>query len=701
MLDKSRSQWVNWRREPVNGKITKVPYQPNGYKASSTKSDTWSTYEAVSAARADFDGIGIIFDGSILGVDIDHILVAGTIQDKASRDFVDESNTYTEISPSGDGLHLFFKLSEPFSPVSNKHKPSEAIGYECYSQGRYFTVTENIFEDRSTMRTIDAIEAERLLKLLGYPWKKMANSEQMDRIGLREDKILETMFRASNGVKAKALYEGDISLYNKDESAADMAFCNMLAFYSGKRPDVMERLWLSSPLGKREKVQQRKDYRDATIRHAIEYTSEVFGGDKSADGVDAYITKKTKNGEVILLCTENVQTFLNHINEFQFRFDEFKQNIEIKRNGVWKSLSDADTLQIQSVVSRRHPAFGMVTKQMIFDAVQSNAYMHSFDSVKDYFNSLRWDGTPRIDSFLTKAYNTPDDEYHRAVGSNWLKGIAHRAMVPGCKFDYVLVLEGPQGSRKSMSLAALAAPWHAETTLNPDNKDFFMILLGNLIVEFAEGETISRAEVKKLKATITVQEDVIRLPYERTVSRLKRRCVFAMTTNEDHYLKDDTGNRRWLPVHIGERIDVEWITANRDQLFAEAFHRVITLKEPTWEFPVEETEAAQAQRRMVDPRVETIDEWYVNKNDAERNLGITTREVFDVLDGQNHASAFYKPREMNRSDEMQISSILKEHLKLVSRREMINGVYKTRYFPTQKTPKYMEPIPVTLNGLVF
>ncbi len=672
----------------MGGKPTKVPYQPNGNRASSTDKRTWSSYEEVKEKASSFSGIGIVFDGASVGIDLDHIIAGGSITDSASRVFVEMANTYTEISPSGTGLHLIFNLSEPFEPTSNKYNTGDGARYECYSTKRYFTVTEDIFEDREDVRTVDAVEIVRLLSVLSYPWKIPTTPAptQMDSVGLDEDKITSVMFSSSNGVKAKKLWDGDISIHNNDASSADMALCCMLAFYSGKKPDVIERLWLSSPAGQREKTRSRKDYRDRTIAAAITYTSDVFTADRSHDRAVDYITKTTKDGKKILLCTENIQIFLNSSPEFskRFRFDEFTQKIEFKKTDTWRDLTDADILYVQSVVSKIHPAFGMVSKMMIEDAVHSNAYNHSYDSVREYITRLVWDGTPRLNTWLSRAYEAPADPYHIAIGSNWLKGMIQRAIEPGCKFDYVLVLEGPQGAKKSMSLAALAAPWHVETTQTPDNRDFFMLLLGHLVVEFSEGETISRADTKKLKAIITMQEDVLRLPYARSISTIPRRCVFAMTTNEEHYLKDDTGNRRWLPFLTGT-IDVEWIKENRDQLFAEAYHRVIILREPTWEFPKEETEDAQSQRRTIDPQAEEVVEWYCGLTEEQRNDGITTKNAFDAIYNKS-TTVILREAKMNRVDEIRMGSILRVSLFLKKKRQMTNGVTKNRYFPTERTP---------------
>ena len=110
------------------------------------------------------------------------------------------------------------------------------------------------------------------------------------------------------------------------------------------------------------------------------------------------------------------------------------------------------------------------------------------------------------------------------------------------------------------------------------------------------GDILSRAGVRAVKSLITKTEDQYRLPYEKAVQTLKRGCVFAMTTNDTEYLKDETGNRRWLPVKLEKEADIKWIIKNRDQLYAEAFHRVEFLGETTWEYPKKELDILQDSR---------------------------------------------------------------------------------------------------------
>ena len=201
---------------------------------------------------------------------------------------------------------------------------------------------------------------------------------------------------------------------------------------------------------------------------------------------------------------------------------------------------------------------------------------------------------------------------------------------------------------------------------------------GKALIEFSEGETLSRTEVKRMKAIITMQVDKYRPPYERVSRDFPRRCIFAMTTNQDQYLKDETGNRRWLPVRVVKaKADVEWLAENRNQLFAEAYHRAITLGETVHEFPEEETKRQQELRRITDPNQEIIVEWYYEKiTEDERQEGITVHQVYnDCL----HRGFPSKP--MAKYEEMQISGVIKDVLKLVKKETMRDKKRAIRWYP--------------------
>ena len=216
--------------------------------------------------------------------------------------------------------------------------------------------------------------------------------------------------------------------------------------------------------------------------------------------------------------------------------------------------------------------------------------------------------------------------------------------------------------------------------MSTDSKDFFEQFQGKAIIEFSEGETLSRTEVKKMKAIITTQIDRFRPSYGHFSTDHPRRCVFAMTTNQHQYLKDETGNRRWLPVSVVfSEANVECLGSNRDQLFAEAYYRLTALNETTYEFPKEETLRQQAMRRISDPNEERICDWYLNEiTDNKRAEGITITQVY-----QSALHSGFMTSGMKKFEEMSIAAILKDVLLLERRRKTDNNIQTWKWFPLE------------------
>jgi len=387
--------------------------------------------------------------------------------------------------------------------------------------------------------------------------------------------------------------------------------------------------------------------------------------------------------KVITLCTENIKRILleHELFKDRIRKDTFRDIIEIKFGNKWHKYADVHAVILMNEIATNFAPFQKVNKGMVMDAVDNVAEINKYDSATDYIKSLKWDNVPRLDNWLSTVYGVEADDYHIAVGSNWIKGLVKRIIEPGCKFDYVLVIEGEQGTLKSSSFAALGGDWYIETTMNTDNKDFFMQFAGNVIIEFSEGETLSRTDVKRMKAIITTQVDKFRAPYERVPKDHPRRCVFAMTTNESEYLKDDTGNRRWLPVRMVKPFaDVHWISENRDQLFAEAYHRLYSLNENVYEFPHERTMQEQADRMETSPYQERVEDWYFNRiSQDRRDKGITVQDIWENV--MNSSPAFAKP--ITRYDSMVIAGILKK-IGLEKNRVMVNNIRQMRWFLSEK-----------------
>jgi predicted P-loop ATPase len=209
----------------------------------------------------------------------------------------------------------------------------------------------------------------------------------------------------------------------------------------------------------------------------------------------------------------------------------------------------------------------------ILETLLSVSLKSRFHPVRDYFNGLKWDGKPRIDTWLKDYLGAEGfDEYLSQVSAKVLCAIVARVFKPGTKFDYVLILEGEQGCGKSTAIEHLASrEWYTDTMIDLKNKDSFMALEGCVIMELAELSSFKGVSQDVIKNFITSPTDKYRKPYNRQMGEYKRQCVFIGTTNDVEYLKDMTGNRRFWPVEVnGYDFKKALILRDRDQLFAEA-----------------------------------------------------------------------------------------------------------------------------------
>jgi len=231
-----------------------------------------------------------------------------------------------------------------------------------------------------------------------------------------------------------------------------------------------------------------------------------------------------------------------------------------------------DEHDILTAASLQHLGIS-VNKEIAGQAVQTVAREHPFHPVRDYLDSLKWDGISRIDDWLTLYLGVDASAYTRAVSAKFLISGVARVFRPGIKVDSCLILEGPQGSLKSTALRTLAGDdFFTDDIADLGSKDSVIQMLGVWVIELAELDSMSRPESSRVKAFMSRQVDRIRLPYDRRVTEVPRECIFAGTVNHDAYLKDETGGRRFWPVKVG-RINIDELRRDRDQLWAEARQR--------------------------------------------------------------------------------------------------------------------------------
>lgn len=214
------------------------------------------------------------------------------------------------------------------------------------------------------------------------------------------------------------------------------------------------------------------------------------------------------------------------------------------------------------------------SQETVRGAIHYASRRRSFHQVRDYLETLEWDGVERIGSWLSTYLGAENTEANAAIGRMWLISGVARAYVPGAKADHMLVLEGDQGTRKTTALEALCSPpWFQPDLGDLRNKDSQLTLKGKWVVCMDELHSLKSSDVTEIaKNYLTRTVDKYRPPYGRHEIEQPRSCIFAGTTNADTYLTDPTGNRRFWPVGVAlcKPIDLEAIKADRDQLWAEA-----------------------------------------------------------------------------------------------------------------------------------
>lgn len=268
-------------------------------------------------------------------------------------------------------------------------------------------------------------------------------------------------------------------------------------------------------------------------------------------------------------------------------------------NGFPRILEDDDYTSAQAWFNLH--GFPTATKEIVVGAVRKVCRENAFDPLLDYLNSLKWDNTARLSSWLTTYCGVEPNAYTSAVGLKWCVSAIARAYEPGCKADHMLVLEGTQGARKSSALATLAGPaWFSDSLPAMNTKDASSFLRGRWIIEVAELEAMRR-EIDAVKAFISRQIETYRPAYGREEVSEPRRCVFAGTTNKTDWQRDETGGRRFWPIKVGQ-LDLAGLERDRDQLWAEAV--LLYQAGVTWWLDGEVAEAAlqeASQRHPEDP----------------------------------------------------------------------------------------------------
>jgi len=573
---------VAWRAEERKGKITKVPYSPTrGSRAKADDPATWglrrqAEVKACALAMPLGGGIGLELGGLdgedagliLSGIDLD------TCRDDAgtftwwAREVIERFGTYAEVSPSGTGCKLFFLITartlaqvaallspgggKAFKQPGSDHPPA----IEIYTAGRYFAVTGQRLDDAPV--GLAEVPAATMLWLLQEAGPALAGAdgddEEADAAIASQERVPMRAGRKPPSDKSRSA----IALRVGAQLRRDGSTFEQMIEAMSLDPEVAD--WTAEK-GKADGNRELRRIWDKAGEDAWKEGWQVNDkGQPQSNLANALHALRSASELAGIVSRDDM-----------LRADMLERPVpkSVTPYAGLRPIRDTDVTAVQEWLQRA--GLSSLTKDATHQAVQKRASERAYHPVVDYLAGLRWDGKKRLDIWLSYYLGAVHTPYTARIGRMFPISMVARVFKPGCKADYMLVLEGLQGARKSTACAILAGAWFSDSLpdLRGGGKDVAQHLNGKWLIEVAEMSALDKAEAAALKAFITRTTERYRPSFGRSEVIEPRQCVFIGTTNKEAYLRDETGGRRFWPVKVGT-IDTDTLAHDRDQLFAEA-----------------------------------------------------------------------------------------------------------------------------------
>lgn len=543
----------------------------------------------------------------------------------------DPANYYRVATPSG-GSHIYMRLPEGVK-IGKKHR--KYPGVDFLSQGCYVLIPGDVAGGKFYRKVegspdlADTPEAdETLLRLIQ---KQEPKAERREEAG---QWTCEQLARVLEGIDAmqhgKGEYESFLKILAASHYVSGGAGVEEAILWAGSDIDYADTAdsevrakWASFSLDKGSAVgagtlwhyieESGNDPRDYFPQDTddLDFDGEPQSYTDEDDLPEEFTYLKDAKGKrtrKVAPTRPNLRLALNKLG-VSLRYDLFSRRGVIDgMRGYGPFLGDHEADELRFRIENKYRLKG-AEKTFFKIGMTTIARRNSFHPVKNYLESTSWDGTPRLDRWLSTYGGAADTPFNRAVGAIVLIAAVRRIRQPGCKFDELLTLESEEGKNKSSALRILAVrgDWFTDSVpLDADDKHMIEATDGKWIAEIPELQSKRKNDWDSIKSNLSRSTDRARMAYGHFADDRPRQFVCIGTTNSEEYLFSPYGNRRFWPVKIG-RFDLAALERDRDQIWAEAAARdvggaSIRLPEKLWQAAAEE----QDKRQVEDPFLESL-----------------------------------------------------------------------------------------------